>query len=97
MEWYYSSLPNTLFLSALILAKVVQEAAPKTALELGTFLGYSAVVTAQNMPSDGKLITIEANPKSVEVARKIINRAGFADKVLCKILFLFFAKSKSGH
>ncbi|XP_072045366.1 catechol O-methyltransferase-like isoform X2 [Amphiura filiformis] len=66
---------------AAILAKVVQEAKPKVTLELGTFLGYSAIIIAQNMPSDGKLITVEANPKSAEIAKKIISRAGFGDKV----------------
>ncbi|XP_072045364.1 catechol O-methyltransferase-like [Amphiura filiformis] len=66
---------------AVILAKVVQEAKPKMMLELGTFLGYSAIIIAQNMPPDGKLITVEAFPKSAEIARKIINRAGYGDKV----------------
>ncbi|XP_072045361.1 catechol O-methyltransferase-like [Amphiura filiformis] len=64
-----------------VLAKVVQEAKPKITLELGSFVGYSAIIIAQNMPSDGKLITVEANPKSAEIAQKIINRAGFGDKV----------------
>lgn len=66
---------------ASILTKVVQEAAPKVALECGTFCGYSAVVIASNMPEEGQLMTIEANSKSAEIARKIINRAGFGDKV----------------
>ncbi|XP_072046293.1 catechol O-methyltransferase-like [Amphiura filiformis] len=64
-----------------ILAQVVQEASPKMTLELGTYLGYSAIIIAQNMPSDGKLITVEANPKSAEIAQKIINRAGFGGMV----------------
>ncbi|XP_072046292.1 catechol O-methyltransferase-like [Amphiura filiformis] len=64
-----------------VLAQVVQEASPKIALELGTFLGYSAIITAKNMPSNGKLITLEANPKSAEIAKKIINRSGFGEKV----------------
>ena len=72
-------------ISASILTKVVQEAAPKVALECGTFCGYSAVVIASNMPEEGQLMTIEANPKSAEIARKIINRAGFGDKVCCKL------------
>lgn len=34
---------------------------PHRVLELGTFTGYSGLCIAEGLPSDGKLITIEAN------------------------------------
>lgn len=50
--------------------------APVTVLELGTFLGYSSIRIIRALPPDGKLITIEKDPKSAEAARKIITASG---------------------
>ncbi len=50
-------------------------------LEIGTLAGYSTIWLARSLPSDGKLITLEANPKHVAVAQDNINRAGLADRV----------------
>jgi predicted O-methyltransferase YrrM len=45
-------------------------------LELGTLGGYSAIWLAGALPPDGKLITLEADPKHAEVARANLARAG---------------------
>lgn len=50
-------------------------------LEIGTLAGYSTIWLARSLPADGKLITLEANPKHAEVARANLDRAGFADTV----------------
>lgn len=50
-------------------------------LEVGTLGGYSAIWLARALPIDGRLITLEADPKCVEVARDNIARAGLADIV----------------
>jgi caffeoyl-CoA O-methyltransferase len=50
-------------------------------LELGTLAGYSTIWLARALPPDGKLITLEANPKHAEVARANLDRAGLADTV----------------
>lgn len=50
-------------------------------LELGTLAGYSTIWLARALPPDGKLITLEANPKHAEVARVNLDRAGLTDKV----------------
>jgi predicted O-methyltransferase YrrM len=50
-------------------------------LEIGTLGGYSTIWLARALPSDGKLITLEASPKHAEVARANIAAAGLADKV----------------
>jgi predicted O-methyltransferase YrrM len=50
-------------------------------LEIGTLGGYSTIWLARALPSDGRLITLEADPKHADVARANIARAGLAGKV----------------
>jgi predicted O-methyltransferase YrrM len=47
-------------------------------LEIGTLGGYSTIWLARALPKDGRLITLEADPKHAEVARSNIARAGLA-------------------
>ena len=66
-------------------AKVVEEIVsglkPRFVVEVGTLHGYSAIVIAGAMPADGKLLTIEIDAGSAEIARKNIEKAGFAGRV----------------
>jgi predicted O-methyltransferase YrrM len=50
-------------------------------LEIGTLGGYSTIWLARALPSDGRLITLEAVPNHAKVARENIDRAGFAGQV----------------
>ena len=50
-------------------------------LEIGTLGGYSTIWLAQALPEDGRLITLELDPKHAEVSRTNIARAGL-DKVV---------------
>lgn len=54
-------------------------------LELGTLAGYSTIWLARALPADGKLITLEANPKHAEVARENIDRAGLSEIVEIRV------------
>ncbi|MBD2244076.1 O-methyltransferase [Nostoc sp. FACHB-888] len=63
----------------LLLLAQIQEA--RTILEIGTLGGYSTIWLARALPSDGRLITLEANPKHAEVARANIAHAGLSDIV----------------
>lgn len=56
----------------------------KNILELGTLAGYSTIWMARALPKDGKLITLEFDPKHAAVAQKNIERAGVAGKVQIK-------------
>jgi predicted O-methyltransferase YrrM len=47
-------------------------------LEIGTLGGYSSIWLARALPSDGRLVTLEAVPTHATVARNNIERAGFA-------------------
>jgi predicted O-methyltransferase YrrM len=50
-------------------------------LEIGTLGGYSTIWMARALPEGGRLITLEAEPKHADVARKNFARAGVENKV----------------
>lgn len=50
-------------------------------LEVGTLGGYSTIWLARGLAEDGRLITLEVDPRHAEIARQNIARAGLADKV----------------
>jgi predicted O-methyltransferase YrrM len=54
-------------------------------LELGTLGGYSTIWLARGLPLDGRLVTLEANPKYAEVARANIAAAGHGETVEMRI------------
>ena len=47
-------------------------------LEVGTLGGYSTIWLARALPTGGKLVTLEYEPKHAAVARKNIERAGLS-------------------
>ena len=53
----------------------------KKILEVGTLGGYSTVWMARALPADGKLITLEIDPKHAEVAKTNLKTAGQDHKV----------------
>ena len=50
-------------------------------LEIGTLGGYSTIWLARALPVDGRLISLEIDPKHAEVARANIARAGLTSMV----------------
>lgn len=50
-------------------------------LEIGTLGGYSTIWMARALPEEGRLITLEADPKHADVARRNFARAGVDSKV----------------
>lgn len=61
-----------------ILARLVHA---RRILEIGTLGGYSTIWLARALAADGRLISLEIDAKHAEVARKNVERAGFATKV----------------
>ncbi|MET7655514.1 MULTISPECIES: O-methyltransferase [unclassified Streptomyces] len=57
----------------------IQEA--RTILEIGTLGGYSTIWLARALPADGRLISLEYDPRYAEVANRNIARAGL-DKLV---------------
>ncbi len=64
-----------------LLLLLAQLQGARTILEIGTLGGYSTIWLARALPKDGRLITLEANPKHAEVAQSNIARAGLSDVV----------------
>jgi predicted O-methyltransferase YrrM len=56
-------------------------AGARTILEIGTLGGYSTIWLARALPSGGKLVTCEYDPKHAEVAKANLARAGFGEDV----------------
>jgi predicted O-methyltransferase YrrM len=50
-------------------------------LEVGTLGGYSALWLARALPPDGRLVTLEVNPRHAEVARGNFVTAKVADRI----------------
>ena len=50
-------------------------------LEVGMFTGYSALMMAEALPDDGRLITCEINPKAEEVARRYFAESPHGHKI----------------
>lgn len=66
---------------AAFLQLLVAAAGARTVVEIGTLGGYSGSWIARALPPDGKLITLEVEPKHADVAREHFSLAGVADKV----------------
>ena len=64
-----------------ILAQLVRDRAPRNSVEVGTFLGYSAIWTATNLPPGGALTCVEFEPRHVAVARALTSYAGVSNRV----------------
>jgi predicted O-methyltransferase YrrM len=67
--------------SARLLRGLTLATGARRVLEIGTAIGYSALWMAGALPSDGMLITIEANPERADTARRNIERAGLTARV----------------
>lgn len=57
----------------------------KRILEIGTLGGYSTIWLARALPNEGRLITLEFDPKHADVARGNIARAGLSDRVEVRV------------
>lgn len=64
-----------------LIAIIAQAMRARTILEIGTLGGYSTIWLARALPPDGKLITLELDPKHHQVATDNVARAGLSDKV----------------
>ena len=69
-----------------ILSKIIRNHKTKTALEIGTLAGYSAILIASLLPNDDSrkkavVTTIEIDKKTASIAMKNVQKAGFSDKI----------------
>jgi catechol O-methyltransferase len=66
---------------AALLEAAVERTAPRCALELGAYVGYSALHIARRLPPGGHLFSIERNADNAAIARSIAEHAGAADRI----------------
>jgi caffeoyl-CoA O-methyltransferase len=64
------------FLSTLVAATGV-----KSAIEVGTFTGYSSLCIARALPANGRLICVDASKEWTAIARKYWAKAGLQDRI----------------
>jgi len=64
-----------------LLMLLAQSVGARRVLEVGTLAGYSAIWLARALPKDGELVTLEIDAHHADVAKKNIERAGFAKNV----------------
>ncbi len=54
-------------------------------LEIGALAGYSGVWLARSLPADGKLISLEVDPKHAEIARATLAAAGLSERAEVRV------------
>lgn len=64
-----------------LLKLIVQISCAKRILEIGTFTGYSALSMAEGLAEDGELITLDLDPKSLELAKKFFDMSPHGKKI----------------
>jgi len=62
-----------------IISRIVQ---PNKILEIGTFVGYSAICLAKGLQKDGRLHTIELREEDAAVSIENFRKANIADKII---------------
>ncbi len=64
-----------------LLRRLIERHRPTRALEIGSLLGYSAILIAASLPPRGRLTCIEVNPYMADLVRRNVEAAGLARKV----------------
>ena len=57
----------------------------RSAVEVGTFTGYSALCVARALPADGELLCCDVNEEWTSLGRRYWERAGVANKITLKL------------
>lgn len=70
---------------AKLLQLLVRLVGARQVLEIGTLGGYSAMWMALALPIDGRLLTLELDPKHAEVARANIAEAGLSETIEVRV------------
>ncbi len=61
-----------------MLSKMIQ---PKVVLEIGTYLGYSALCFAEGLVEGGKVITLDVDEKTNAAAKSFVAKSPYADRI----------------
>lgn len=84
-EKTYAERPDNAMLSGFyqgrLLAMFSQMIRPRRVLEIGTFMGYSAVCLAEGLAEDGKIITLDIEPETNRIAKEFWARTALDSKI----------------
>jgi caffeoyl-CoA O-methyltransferase len=69
------------FVQGRVLAMFSKMIRPKVVLEIGTYLGYSALCFAEGLADGGKVITLDIQEDTNKVARAFVEKSEFADRI----------------
>ena len=69
------------FVQGRILSMFSHMIRPKVVLEIGTYLGYSALCFAEGLADSGKVITLDIQEDTNAVARSFVEKSDFADSI----------------
>jgi caffeoyl-CoA O-methyltransferase len=70
---------------ATLLGLLVRAIGAKSALEVGTFTGYSAMIVARALPADGHLLCCDVSAEWTSIAQRYWEKAGVANKITLKL------------
>ncbi len=78
--------PDAQMLSGHLQGKVLEMLScmirPRRVLEIGTFLGYSALCLAKGLTEDGQLHTIELRPEEASKAKEFFSQSPYESKII---------------
>ncbi|HXF43062.1 MAG TPA: class I SAM-dependent methyltransferase [Pyrinomonadaceae bacterium] len=84
-EYCYQNYSNSSMLSGFyqgrFLSTLSRLIAPRRILEIGTYLGYSALCLAEGLTEDGKLYTLDINAETNRVAKSFVERSALKNKI----------------
>src|SRR5215203_2214385 len=69
------------FVQGRILSMFSRMIRPKVVLEIGTYLGYSALCFAEGLAEGGKVITLDVQEDTNKVARSFVERTRYEDRI----------------
>jgi caffeoyl-CoA O-methyltransferase len=69
------------FFQGRVLAMFSKMIRPKVVLEIGTYLGYSALCFAEGLVDGGKVITLDVEETTNKVARSFVERTDYTDAI----------------
>lgn len=69
------------FYQGRLLAMLSKMLVPRRILEIGTYMGYSALCLAEGLSEDGKLYTLDIQPETHEIAKSFWAKSSLNDKI----------------
>lgn len=69
------------FYQGRLLAMFSKMIEPRRILEIGTYMGYSALCLAEGLREDGKIITLDVQPETNAIAKEFWARTPFYSKI----------------